>query len=229
MGVPMFGLVVGALVARRAQAIWLAVLATVAVMAASAAPWYHAAALASVTDADVTSAPAAQRTVLATSRLSVDDVTGSSPLPAARQAAARLLDMPGSTVVLGAQFLGTFSHGSRTVGALLAYRDDVCAHLHVDGACPVGADEVVMSAATADQLGVTRGDEIDVLSLRLSQRAGYRVVGIYETGRPGRDLLGTDRPAEKSRQFSGRPDVVAVRRRGLHHRAGTVRVAPRGP
>src|SRR5689334_18971743 len=114
----MLGLVMGALSARRAQAVWLAVLATIAVAAASAAPWYHAAALASVTDADLTSAPAAQRTVLATGRLPADDTTGASPLPAARQAAARLLDLPGATVVLGAQFLGTFSHGERTLGAL---------------------------------------------------------------------------------------------------------------
>src|SRR5262245_10301469 len=131
----MLGLVIGALIARRAQAVWLAVLATIAVAASSAAPWYHAAALASVTDADVTSAPAAQRTVLATRRVPVQDGTA-SPLPEAKRAAARLLDIPGSTVVTGAQFLGTLSHGTRNVGGLLAYRDELCAHLHIDGACP---------------------------------------------------------------------------------------------
>jgi hypothetical protein len=189
----MLGLVFRALVARRAQALWLAVLTALSVAGAAAAPWYHAAAVELVTASDIAAAPANQRAVMVTGRVNqTAQPSGVSPLPQLREEVGRLLELPEATVVVGLQALATVQHGTPPatggppagdvgrVSTLLAFREDVCAHLDIEGACPSGTGEIVVSTATAEALGARRGDEVTITSFQQRAPATFRVVGIYE-------------------------------------------------
>src|SRR5262245_44306038 len=178
----MLGLVLRALVARRAQAVWLGVLTALSVAGAAAAPWYHAAAVDLVTHSDIAAAAPNERAVLVSGRVNLAaQEPGTSPLPAAKAEVGELLDLPETNVIQGLQSLATVQHGAAKVSTLLAYRAGLCEHLIIEGDCPSGTGQVVISGPTATQLGVQRGDELAVSSFQQrAQGAPFRVVGIYE-------------------------------------------------
>jgi hypothetical protein len=184
----MLGLVLRALVARRGQAAWLGVLTALSVCGAAAAPWYHSAAVNLVTHSDIVSAPPNERAVLVAGRVNLAAQTpGTSPLPAMKTEVDDLLELPDLNVVQGLQSLATVQHGVAKVNTLLAYREKLCDHLIIEGTCPSGTGEVVISGPTATALGVRRGDELAVASFQQRAEATFRVVGIYEP----KDLDGT--------------------------------------
>jgi hypothetical protein len=185
----MLGLVLRALIARRAQAVWLGVLTALSVAGAAAAPWYHAAAVAVVTHSDIVGAAPNERAVLVSGRVNLAaQPPGTSPLPDAKAEVGELLNLPDTSVVQGLQSLATVQHGATKVSTLLAYRDNVCDHLIIEGDCPTGTGQVVISGPTATQLGVKRGDVLAVSSFQQRvQGATFRVVGTYEP----KDLDGT--------------------------------------
>src|SRR4051794_883099 len=95
-GVAMFGLVMSALLARRAQAAWLLLLTVLAVAGAAAAPWYVVSAVESVAAADIAAATPRERVYVINGALRVID-PGASPLAAARDQLTGLLNLPGTT------------------------------------------------------------------------------------------------------------------------------------
>lgn len=174
----MFRLVLSAILARRAQAAWLLVLTVLAVGAAAAAPWYLTSAVDSVAATDIAAATSRERVyvVRGTLRLSGPQ---SSPLAAAREKVASLLNLPGTTVTVGDHVDGTVRVGKEAVTLPVAHREQVCEHLVIDGACPRGADQVILSETVAARLGVKKGDRVTLGSFRFKNVVNATVTGIY--------------------------------------------------
>lgn len=174
----MFGLVLNAIVARRAQAAWLLVLTVLAVTSAAAAPWYLASAVDSVAAVDVAGATPKERVYVVggTLQLITHD---SSPLPAAKERVDELLKLPGTTVTVGEQVYGSAASGNLTSSLPLAHREGVCDQLVIDGACPQGAGQVILSTSVAAKLGVTKGQKVTLGSFRLKKPVRATVVGTY--------------------------------------------------
>ncbi|MFC0530038.1 FtsX-like permease family protein [Phytohabitans kaempferiae] len=158
----MLAVVLGAIRARRAQAATLFLLTALAVAAATAAPWYVISAARSVAVADVTSAPANQRVVLATARVE------GSPDAAERVRAegARLVDIHGGAGTASVRVSGRLLHERAEQASTLAFRDEMCERLTIVGACPTAPGEALISERTASRLGLSTGD-----------RASFTVVG----------------------------------------------------
>src|SRR5689334_13276195 len=148
----MFGLVLNALRARRAQTVALFALTVLAGLGASAAPWFAGWARDAVTTANIVGAPAEQRVVGAQGAVRYSP-GGPDPLAALRERVGQHLDVPGGTVVVGARLYTTMYAGTEAAAGLyLNYRDDVCAQLTIVGACPSADDEVLLGRATAEAL-----------------------------------------------------------------------------
>src|SRR3954454_11990994 len=109
----MFGLVLSAVLARRAQAVWLLVLTVLAVGAATAAPWYLASAVDSVATADIAAASAGQRVYVVNGTVRTAGQSA-SPLPAAKAKIDTMLGLTGLTVTMGGQVYGSLQHGKAT-------------------------------------------------------------------------------------------------------------------
>src|SRR5690606_25553349 len=68
---------------------------------------------------------------------------------------------------------------TETVGVTLAYREDMCAHLAIQGDCPTAAGEVLMPASLAEAEGIDLRDPVRIV--RSGQELpGARVVGVYQ-------------------------------------------------
>src|SRR5262245_3113358 len=150
----MFGLVVGALWRRRAQAALLFVLAVVATTGAAAAPVYIVGSIQSLAATALAGAPVPERVV------AVDGHTDLSGDPAAalrsfHDQGSRELDLPGFTKTpsLGIQVSFDGGQGVAPAGRI-DYRDDLCEHVSIQGACPTAAREIVLSQTLAAQLRV---------------------------------------------------------------------------
>src|SRR5258705_8276870 len=98
----MFGLVLNALRARRAQTVALFVLTVLAAVGASAAPWFLGWARDAVAIADINAAPALQRVVIASGAVRYQP-GATSPMRLLKDTVHQHLDLPGSTVVMGAR------------------------------------------------------------------------------------------------------------------------------
>jgi len=185
------GVVRGALRARRAQAATVLVLTGLAVAVAAAAPWYVTAAAQSVAVADVAGAPAHQRVVRVTGRVEggaapgVGERSGAQAVADAEEQASAVLRVPDAAATVSLRESGAISSALARVSLRLVYRDGMCEHLDVGGACPAGPDEVLLSRRTAQALQVTAGDTVDFVLPSQPARA-VRVVGTYQI----RDPLG---------------------------------------
>src|SRR6476469_9038300 len=65
-------------------------------------------------------------------------------------------------------------------GVYLGYRDDVCAHLSLRGACPRETGDVAVSGATAERLHLAVGDQVSFTGFRLPRTVTLTVTAIYE-------------------------------------------------
>ncbi|WP_344131683.1 FtsX-like permease family protein, partial [Luedemannella flava] len=174
----MFGLVWSALLARRAQAVWLLVLTVLAVAGAAAAPWYLESAVKSVAVADVAAATPRERIYLVNGALRVND-PNNSPLTATRDQITGMLALPGATVTIADRIDGTATFGKEQAAAPIAHREQVCEHLVIDGACPRGADQAIVSETVAARLGVGKGGKLTLTSFRFKKPVTVTVVGVY--------------------------------------------------
>ncbi|MFI5909571.1 ABC transporter permease [Dactylosporangium sp. NPDC051541] len=183
-----FGLVFSALRARAAQAWAVFVLAVLLVTAAAAAPWFAAGAGLRAATADVEAAPAAERTVSVRRQTNADS-DPQAALAAYRDTVERLLPgrdpaVPGFVGVTADMLLERAD--STAVGdagppkVSVAYRDDLCAHLQVDGRCPEAAGEVLLSVAAADALGLKTGDAVQFRNQARAKPVPGTVVGRYD-------------------------------------------------
>ena len=187
----MFGLVLNALRARRPQAAALFALTVLAALGAAAAPWFLAWAKDSVADANIAAAPPAQRVLDASGSIRYDLQAADPPSEVLRSRVSPDLVIPGATPVVGARVYVNMAPVEGTPGAAsglyLAYRDDVCAQLRIEGRCPQADGEVIIGRSTADALGVAVGDEVVFEGFRLPEPVRLTISGLYEVT----DLLGT--------------------------------------
>jgi hypothetical protein len=66
----------------------------------------------------------------------------------------------------------------------IAYRDDVCAHLTIDGACPRGPREVLLAEPMAARLGLAVGDTVALRGRTEIPPVPMTVVGRYRATDP---------------------------------------------
>lgn len=175
----MFGLVLTAMRARRAQAATLFALTLLAVAAAAAAPWYLSAAREAVAESDLAHAPASQRVITVVASFDVG-AAGVSPVPTARAQVAAALPVPGASVYAGLQVFGSVDRpGGEPVALHLANRSGGCDQVTVDGACPSAPGEVIISRTVANRIGAARGDAIRFSSFRFREGLDLTIVGVY--------------------------------------------------
>ena len=129
----MFGLVVNALRARRAQTVAMFILTVLAALGAGAAPWFATWAYRAVANSDIATAPAAQRVVTVTGF--IRPAPGVSPSALLAPQVAQRLPVNGAQATTSARFYGTERQPSqtRTIPTNIGYRDDVCANVRITG------------------------------------------------------------------------------------------------
>src|SRR5262245_43082398 len=192
----MLGLVFATMWRRRTQSALLLLLAAVASAGAAAAPGYVVASRRALAVATVQDAPVAERVVVA----HADRAVSPDPAGALATFAGTVRDafgVPDSTVVSGASMVGVLDGDIKT----LAYRDDVCVHLVVQGACPRSAGELLIADDFAAQAGLRVGDRIGVRGRSEIPPVTMTIVGQYRAVNPadafwGPQMDGTERLAD---------------------------------
>jgi putative ABC transport system permease protein len=172
----MWAVVGSALAARRGQAIVVALVALLASAALAAAPWYAVAATQQVGVAAVAGTPVDERLITVSLGLATHDPTPPDPVGELR----RQFQPAGFTSIGGGDATGSLTRADGASTEInLAYREEVCGHLVITGACPTAPGELVVSAATAAELGLATGDQLEVVQFE-DERAEVRVVGVYQ-------------------------------------------------
>ncbi|GAA4675631.1 FtsX-like permease family protein [Phytohabitans rumicis] len=171
----MLRVVLGAIRSRRAQAATLFLLTALAVLAATAAPAYVVSAARSVALADVASAPAVQRIVLVTGRVAPEP----DALSTVRAEAGRIASVPGASGIASIRVVGRVIGAGPDAPVILGTRDEMCAHVALDGDCPDSAGEVLISRRMAARLRLEVGDPV---RFEIPGKAAIqlRVAGLYE-------------------------------------------------
>lgn len=208
----MVSLVFSALLARRAQTLALFALTILAALGGCAAPWFQGWAHESVASADIAAAPLTQRLVTVSGPA---HWTPGSPQPVEhlRDVVGAAFPVDGGQVVVTMDTLAQVGPAAtpRTATAPnrplinvdLAYRDDVCAHLTLTGACPSGPDQAVLSRRVAGQLGVAVGDRVTFGAVQLPHLTTYTISGLYNVA----DLLSPYWAGASADPATGRPPL----------------------
>jgi FtsX-like permease family len=185
------GLVLSMINARRAQAVTLFLLATVAVASAVAGPVAMRAVDAAVVRLEVANATDRERGI---SLLAFSD-----PTETFNQADSLtgFVSLPGFKLIRGGEhsIFGPVADPARLStrpGTRLVFRDGVCGHVSVvEGRCLVGGREIIIGTQTAQRTGLGPGDLATVQSLTYSPDgvpipdgapAALTVVGVFEPG-----------------------------------------------
>jgi hypothetical protein len=117
-------------------------------LGAAAAPWFLAWGRDAVADANIASAPGAERVVGGSGAVRYA-AAGPDPLQMLRDRVARDLSMPVDQVVVGGALYASVQAAddpdALPAGLYLHYRDGVCEQLTVDGHCPTGDGDVIIS------------------------------------------------------------------------------------
>src|ERR1044071_5237629 len=122
-------------------------LAALVAAAAVAAPFYVFAAGDKLSAHDIALAPAEQRLVTHTLQGSVQ-AWGPDEIARNRQTLEKSLVLPDFHSVIGFRLDGTVAGTTTTYATSISDRDDVCAHVVVNGTCPKAANEVMISSAS---------------------------------------------------------------------------------
>lgn len=204
----MWVVVRNALAARRGQAVVVAVVALLASVAVSAAPWYAVAARQRVGVAEVAAAPVTDR-LISIGRPAEWVGPGSSSGSERAMATARREFAPAGFTRINGGSVGAqirrADPGKAPVDAEVAYRDDLCDHVVVTGSCPSAAGEVAVPASLVDELGVRVGNRVRMTALGEKPLAA-RIVGVYRVIEPSEpywgsgDLVGLDENAGSGQQ-----------------------------
>ncbi len=203
----MFALLLSAVRARFAQTATVLVLTALAVTAVVAGPWCAIASARTAASVDVAGATAGQRTV------AVRETTGPTPDPRAvlaefGQEIERTLTVPGErpTVGIRQSALTASRHG-----VPIAYRDQLCEHVRIAGACPSAPDEGILSTATAELLGLKIRPDHRTAPHRRRHRCAVSHRRPVRHARPGRRLLGR-RPLPRGPEFQRRAAALRAPR-----------------
>ncbi|WP_345127302.1 FtsX-like permease family protein [Dactylosporangium darangshiense] len=173
----MLRLVLGALRGRPAQAFAVFALGVLLCAVAAAGPQFAAAAVARAAAADIDAAPGEQRLLTVHRKVPGGGDPGAA-LAGFRRTTEETLGQQDDRAVLGLTRMLTSIAGSARAVAL-AYREGACAHLRITGACPGAAGEAVVSAHTANTLGLRAGDPV-TLRTDAGLEVQLRVTGTYE-------------------------------------------------
>src|SRR6266545_4773175 len=181
----MLRLVRGAVRSRRSPAAGAFLLATLAIAVSAAVPGYAEASARTIVFGEVAAAGADERSVAASRPAPVT----SAGVDATADGAASAVRLPGVRAVLGLEVPGTVTGAAETddaawTTARLVARDGVCDHALIDGACPTGVDEVLLSTGTAVALGVAPGGAVTVRSPELNGDRRLRVSGTFRPRDP---------------------------------------------
>lgn len=173
----MLAVIIGALLARRTQAIAVLILSVLATAAAAAAPAYVAAADGALAGYEAARAEPDERVLRIFPMTAVPAAPGEPVLADFRERVARLTP-PGFDAVFSARSGGVAAGPGGDVETNLVFREGVCARVEVTGSCPAATGdgqrpEVMIGPHTADHLGVGVGDTLSF------QGAPLRVVGVY--------------------------------------------------
>jgi putative ABC transport system permease protein len=180
----MWRLLWSALGSRKGESAALALLAILAVAAATATPMYMAAADRHAVEAELEAATPGERSITVNMALTGADIVEASER--LRERVREFVTYAGLTEVTGGWVTGAAEfEGEPTVGVPLVARSGFCEHLQLTGACAATAGEVVISQSMADQTGLGRGDELPFrifngeLLLRLTVTGVYAEEGQY--------------------------------------------------
>ena len=173
----------GAVRRRTGQAVLLSVLAVILATAAVAACWYGLAVASRAAGAVVGAAPAAQRVV----SVHHEADTGGDPraaLDAFGSQVRGLVTLPGAVPLTGLEQDTSFADHrpgavGQTTGLPVAYRDDFCRHVRLDGTCPATAGEAAISADAAKRIRLKPGDQIDVSPASGTGTLHLRITAVY--------------------------------------------------
>jgi putative ABC transport system permease protein len=193
---PMLGLVFATMWRRRTQAVLLLLLAVVASAGAAAAPGYVVASRQALAVASIEDATVADRVVVARADRPVSQDQAAALATFAGDV-RDVVNLPDAAVVSGASMVGVLNGQLRT----LAYRDDVCTHLVVQGACPRSAGELLIADDFAARSGLRVGDRVGVRGRTEIPPVSMTVVGRYRAVNPteaywGPPAEGADRLAD---------------------------------
>jgi putative ABC transport system permease protein len=187
----MWAVVGSALAARRGQTVIVALVALLAAAAVAAVPWYAVAAYQRVGVAAVAGTPVAERMITVSRRLETGEPPPADPGGEVR---SQLSPTGFAPVASGVVQIGLRTSrqplGEPVAEANLAFREDLCGHVAVAGACPAAAGEVVVPAAFAERLGVAVGDEVTAVQLE-DEPHPLRVVGVYQVVDPAEPYWGS--------------------------------------
>jgi hypothetical protein len=192
----MVRIILSALRARPAQAVAIGVLAALAAGLAAITPAYLAGAVEAGTAGAVEAAPASERVVTVRRAVSAD--TADSVVTSFAAAVRPSIERTGLQLVPGLLSGGRLAvpvrsdTTDRTIGvdATFAYREGMCNHVRITGACPSGDRDLMVSS------GFAANHEID-LGASITYAPGDRpamqltVTGIYHDADPG-DLYWAD-------------------------------------
>ena len=179
----MLGLILGAVRARTAQAAGLLVLAVLAAVVAAAAPWYGSAAAARAAAADIATAPAGLRTLSVRQMVTLDgDPAGARDTFAG--AVRGLLRVGDGRPVFGMTQAMTVPRAATSESMAVAYRDDFCAHVRLDGDCPAAPGETALAREAAQQLGVEPGERVVVRASPSTEPITLRMTARYDLADP---------------------------------------------
>ncbi|WP_433200543.1 hypothetical protein ACQP00_28960 [Dactylosporangium sp. CS-047395] len=179
----MIALIWRAMLARRVVAVAMFLLAVLVSTGLSLAPWYAQRAAGTAATARIAAAPQAERTVSASGTVAVD-LAGETVVQTFAASARRALALPVTGAAVGAELAATVSAGERGIALPLRYREGLCANAVVDGHCPQGTGEVLLSAQSAERLGVRVGDRLEASAGPAAPRQQLRLVGLYRPADP---------------------------------------------
>ncbi len=184
----MLRLVLSAMRARRAQSLAVLVLCALAVASAAAAPLYVFTAARRSIDDQVRVAPMVQR-IASISQFTSPTGTARDLLDTVDATATQTLPKHLGTTINGIGSSISFVQGDHVQPARIAYRDGMCAHMTVTGACPSGPNQIMLTARSAATLGLRVGSRATIVSL--SGQLTVTVTGEYTYVNPTGDYWTT--------------------------------------
>lgn len=174
----MLSVAIAALRSRRSQNVALMLLACLVVAGVVGAPFYVYAAVARVVSQDLVNARASQQRVTMSEQIAIGQ-RGADGVNQSLAVMRSQLDLPGTVEITGIRIQGSVA---RSIGlnVPVADRDEVCDHVVLQGACPSGDHDAMVSTTTAAQLKLRVGETIPWPGPEGTTIPTMTIVGIYQ-------------------------------------------------
>lgn len=171
---------------RRAQALTVLVLTGLAVGIATAAPWYVFASGEHLTEQYLADATPAQRILHLTGVRGTADAAGHREVPAAEivKVGEQAIGTDHDPAVISLSYQGSAFFESSAKGWML-YRDGMCEHVVVEGACPARPGETMISRDLGTRFKIGLGSRIVMKVEGSPSAADLRITGFYRPADSG--------------------------------------------